>query len=141
MGGAWRSPGGLAFDGPIRDEVAPTDDVAGRRDREAELHVGRGERHGIRVKPFDYERRALCASAAIQWAIIGELRRRGIRYYDLEGADRKTNPGVFEFKINQSLLVDPPLLVQGLHQRLALAGIFLPALHRFGKAVPFLLAA
>ena len=44
--------------------------------------------------------------------------------------------GVFEFEINQSLLVDPPLLVQGLHQRLALAGIFLPALQRFRKAVP-----
>lgn len=39
-----------------------------------------------------------CASYVLQWTIIGELKQRGKKAYDLNGIDPEGNPGVYHFK-------------------------------------------
>lgn len=46
----------------------------------------------------NYEMRTSGSGEAMQWHIMQKFRCMGTEYYDLEGADRKANPGVFSFK-------------------------------------------
>ena len=46
----------------------------------------------------DYEMRKVRSGEAMQWHLMQTLRSKGVELYDLEGADRKRNPGVYEFK-------------------------------------------
>ncbi len=47
---------------------------------------------------FDYELRNSRVNEGLQWGIMERLRASGVTTYDLEGADQKRNPGVYEFK-------------------------------------------
>lgn len=38
------------------------------------------------------------SSYLVQWALIGELKSRGVRHYDLNGINPDTNPGTYHFK-------------------------------------------
>jgi lipid II:glycine glycyltransferase (peptidoglycan interpeptide bridge formation enzyme) len=46
----------------------------------------------------DYEMRKVRSGEAMQWHLMQTLRSKGVELYDLEGADQKRNPGVYEFK-------------------------------------------
>ncbi|MGE5112429.1 MAG: lipid II:glycine glycyltransferase FemX [Acidobacteriaceae bacterium] len=46
----------------------------------------------------DYEMRKVRSGEAMQWHLMQTLRSKGVELYDLEGADKKRNPGVYEFK-------------------------------------------
>jgi lipid II:glycine glycyltransferase (peptidoglycan interpeptide bridge formation enzyme) len=39
-----------------------------------------------------------CASYAVQWTIVGELKGRNIQAYDLNGTNAELNPGTYHFK-------------------------------------------
>ncbi|HWR34487.1 MAG TPA: GNAT family N-acetyltransferase [Clostridia bacterium] len=60
---------------------------------------------------FDYELRNLGAGEAMQWEIMKRMRASGVRFYDLEGADQKNNPGVYKFKkkLGGTLIERPPM--------------------------------
>ncbi len=47
---------------------------------------------------FDYDARLARVSEGLQWGIVERLRAMGAVRYDLEGADRRGAPGVYEFK-------------------------------------------
>ncbi len=59
----------------------------------------------------NYDMRTSGAGEAMQWHIMQKFRRMGTEFYDLEGADRKANPGVFNFKakLGGVLVQRPPV--------------------------------
>ncbi len=58
------------------------------------------------------EGRALRASFLLQWAVIRYARERGMRWYDLGGADEVDNPDVFRFKkrMGGHHYIGPPMI-------------------------------
>jgi hypothetical protein len=46
----------------------------------------------------NHELRNLGSGEAMQWHLMQQLRSIGVELYDLEGADKKRNPGVYDFK-------------------------------------------
>jgi lipid II:glycine glycyltransferase (peptidoglycan interpeptide bridge formation enzyme) len=47
---------------------------------------------------FDFDKQLARASEAVRWASMQVLKDLGVLHFDLEGADRKGNPGVYRFK-------------------------------------------